>query len=308
MENGTDVLRSLPQEYHSRIDVIRLPDTKDFPIATETISKITKGPEDVCSEHGKCSCMLCRKEGKEFSHVDLLHTPLDTIVVFDSATQLGRSIEAFLIKDQAEDYKPGWDEYNQQGALLHKFFSRIQNAPYHVIVTAHTIEADTRSKKKQLVPLVGTKNFSSTIGGYFNHIVYAEIKNRKHVFACSTTYSSNVLSGSRLGTVMEESDNPTLLSIFKPEVVPHTQVQCTSASAILEKMNQNKSMVQLPSKKIEPNIEYKDLVVQKTADGNLVVDISATVPAEVVQSIEPEKVGGEKARDILAKLRAKKRN
>jgi hypothetical protein len=220
LENGTDVLFSLPTEWHPNINVIKIPDTRDFPIAAETCAKMTKGPVDICEEHGKVSCMVCKKEAKPSTHLDLLHTPLDTITIFDTATQLANSIQAHIVKDKGENFKPGWDEYNLQGYALDRFFSRIQVAPYHVIVISHVTEGNTKGKKKMLVPMAGTANFSGNVAKYFNHVIYTEVKNRKHRAYSSSTFANNVVTGSRLGSAIEDAPYPDLVSIFKPELAP----------------------------------------------------------------------------------------
>ena len=107
-----------------------------------------------------------------------------------------------------------------QGAALNAFYSRIQIAPYNVVVIAHEIEGLTKGKKKKIVPTSGTREFSGNVAKYFKHVVYAELKNKSHRFASSSTYSNLVVTGSRFGSVMEDAEIPTLLSIFKPDAVP----------------------------------------------------------------------------------------
>ena len=49
---------------------------------------------------------------------------------------------------------------------------------------------------------------------YFDHVVYCEVKNRKHSFASSTTYAGNILTGSRTDIALEADATPSLLRIF----------------------------------------------------------------------------------------------
>lgn len=236
LENGHETLFKLPTEQQERIELIELKDTRSYPIAIETCLKVVKGkPTDICIEHGKVGCMICKREQTDaeknhteqnaklkadyFSHVDLSTlNPEEDLVVFDSLTQLSNSTLAHLLKDQADDYKPGWDEFMKQGFLLDMFLSHIQQAKYNVIVTSHEIEAETEGKKNVLVPVCGTRNFSRNVAKYFDHVIYCEKKNKKHVFASATDYANTIMTGSRTDVRMEDFTVPSLLAIFKPEV------------------------------------------------------------------------------------------
>jgi len=218
MENGHETLFQLPTEWQERIELVNLPDTRSYPIAIETCLKIVKGAASICEEHGKVSCLLCKKEEKEFVSVNLPAMGKDQVVVFDSLTQLSNSAIAFITKNQPDDYKLNYDDWGNLGKLLDIFLSHIQQAGYNVIVISHETEAETEGKKKTLVPVGGTRNFSRNIAKYFDHVIYAERKNKKHVFASSSCYSNNILTGSRTGAELEAEGKPSLLSIFKPEL------------------------------------------------------------------------------------------
>ena len=254
IENSKDVLFSLPMEYKKRIEVISIPDSRDFPVASETLAKMTKGKVSICQKHGKVSCMVCRREEKEgraapSTEVDLLNVPLDTIVIFDTCTQFANSIEAHLVKNEPEDYKPGWDEYNAQGAALDRFLSRLQIAPYHLIVITHAVEVELPNKKKKLVPNAGTRNFSMSMGKYFNHLVYTEVKNGSHRLGSSTTYDPSVLTGSRLGKSLEGQAEPSLLPIFGSEFKAPA-VQAAQHSTVIKKPAL-KTTIKAPTKTIQ---------------------------------------------------------
>ena len=140
------------------------------------------------------------------------------LIVFDSLTQLSNSAVAFITKSQPDDYKLNYDDWGNLGKLLDIFLSHIQQAKYNVVVISHETEAETEGKKKTLVPVGGTRNFSRNIAKYFDHVIYAERKNKKHVFASSSCYATTILTGSRTDAVMEAGEKPSLLTIFKPEL------------------------------------------------------------------------------------------
>lgn len=219
LENGYETLLKLPEEWQARIELIRLPDTRSYPIAIETVLKMVKGPVDICEKHGKVACMICKRTGDTVTHVDLNSLGQDTIVVFDSATQLTNSAISNITKDKADDYKLAYDDWGNLGKLMDIFFSHLQQANYNRVVISHEVEAEQEDGKNVLVPVGGTRNFSRNVAKYFDHVIYAQRKNRKHVFASSTTYATNVLTGSRTDVVLDDDPAATLLSIFKPGVV-----------------------------------------------------------------------------------------
>ncbi len=235
MENGHETLFKLPKDQQERIELINLPDTRSYPIAIETVLKMVKGPVSICEEHGKVSCMLCKKamieaekaetetEGQVvssdyFTDVNLPALNHESIVVFDSLTQLSSSAVSFITKNQPDDYKLNYDDWGNLSKLLDIFLSHIQQAGYNVIVISHETEAETEGKKKTLVPVGGTRNYSRNVAKFFDHVIYAERKNKKHMFASDTQYSNNIMTGSRTDVKMEDSEAPSLLAIFKPEL------------------------------------------------------------------------------------------
>ena len=77
--------------------------------------------------------------------------------------------------------------------------------------------------RKKIVPVCGSSKSSRNTARYFDHVIYCELKNKKHCFASSTTYSNQVLTGSRSDVMLESSTNPSLLEIFKqPNKAPDT--------------------------------------------------------------------------------------
>ena len=189
MENGHETLFKFPIEWQERIELIQLRDTPVYPIAIETVLKMIKNqPIDVCDAHGKAGCMICKREVKDnpeatmenmFVRVDLGNVPDDTIVVFDSATQLTTSAINNITRKEPDDYKMQTDDWGNLAKLMEIFLSTIQQASYNCIVISHEVEATTEGKKKTLVPVAGSRNSSRNSAKAFDHIVYCERKNNR---------------------------------------------------------------------------------------------------------------------------------
>lgn len=217
LENGVDTLKKLPLEHQERVEVLSIPDTRGFPVAIETLLKAIKGgPVDICEEHGKVSCAICKRDNKPFTRIALNDLPLDTIVVIDSLTQLTNSAIAHITKNQPEDYKLNYDDWGNLGKLMDTFLSYVQQAPFNVVCISHETEVEMEDGKQKLVPTAGTKNFSRNTAKYFDEVIYVEVKNKKHIAASSTTYGNNILTGSRSGTVLETAQEASLVPIFLP--------------------------------------------------------------------------------------------
>ena len=220
IENGLITLTQLPIEWQDNIEVIQLPDTRVYPIAATTMLQIIKGTKtSICYSHGAVSCPLCLKDKTAiWNNIELNSlSPNEWVVVFDGITQLGNSIMSHICRNQADDYRQDWEDYRAQGALLDRFFSQIQQAKYNFVCSALVILTEREDKTNKLTPLCGTTNYSTNVSKYFDHVVYCEMKGKKHAFGSKTTYSLTATTGSRTGVAIEEQrgEYPNLLPFFE---------------------------------------------------------------------------------------------
>lgn len=238
LENGYAVLFKLPKEQQEKIELISIPDSKTFPIAIETMLKVVTGNEvSICEEHGKVSCPLCKKESKPETIICLSKLDSNTVVVIDSLSQLSNSAIAFITKGQPDDYKMDFSDWGNLRALVEKFLSQIQQAKYNVVCISHEEEVEMEDGRKKIVPVCGSSKSSRNTAKYFDHVIYCELKNKKHIAASSTTYANNILTGSRTDVVMEQDVNPTLLDIFKKPVERAATPGQTALNSLKQSIN-----------------------------------------------------------------------
>lgn len=217
-ENGWETLLQIPEQFKDNVEIISLPDTRSYPIAIETCLKLIKGgPVDICEEHGKVGCTLCKKEDKPFTRLELNSLGPEYIVAFDSLTQLTNSAISHIAKNKPDDYKFEYDDWAMLGKIMDTFLSHVQNARFNVLCISHETETEMEDGKTKLVPTAGTRNFSRNTARYFGEVVYCEVKNGKHIAASSTSYSNKVLTGSRSGIRLEDSPAASLLRLFGKE-------------------------------------------------------------------------------------------
>lgn len=235
LENGWSTLLKLPEEWKERIEIISIPDTKSFPMAIETCLKLIKGNKvSICEEHGKVSCPLCAKDSKPAVEIELNALGEDTVVVFDSLTQLTASAISAITKGKPDDYKMDYGDWGNLGKLMEIFLSHIQQAAYNVVCISHETEAELEDGKTKLVPVAGTRAFSRNTAKYFDHVIYAEVKNKKHNFYSSTTSANNLNTGSRTGIVLENVAESPLITMFRePPAASSAQVQSAIATTKL---------------------------------------------------------------------------
>jgi hypothetical protein len=215
--------RIIPDEALDNVELIRLPDTMTYPIMGETILKIIKGgPCNICHNHGKIDCPICKKiSDASWTLVDVnTFTPKD-ILVIDSVTQLGNSFifhikKADIAKNiMADDLKLDWDEWAKQGFLLDRVFSQVQNAPFNVIVASHEEMTKMKDNSQSIVPKMGTRNFSANSAKYFDDVVYLDKVNNKLKMFSSPTYKDSVITGSRSGKMVEKDGSKGLIELFE---------------------------------------------------------------------------------------------
>ncbi len=143
LENGANTLLKLPKEQQERIEIISIPNTKVFPVAIETMLKVITGASvAICVEHGKVSCAICKKVEASFESVQLSTLTPQTIVVIDSLTELANSAMAHITKNMDELYKPEWGDYRNQGTLMEKFLSQVQQAKFNICCITHEAEVE----------------------------------------------------------------------------------------------------------------------------------------------------------------------
>ena len=218
MENGHSVMSKLPAEWQDRVEVINIRDSRVYPIAIETVMKIAKGAAVfVCHAHSKVACPICSKKNDPsiVDRVCLDELGLDWIVVYDSLTQLTNSGIAHITKNQPDDYKLQLDDWGALKVLMDKFLSQIQVARYNCVCISHEEEVKFEDGRTKIVPVAGSSNSSRNTAKYFDHVVYANVVNRKHVVGSATDYSTSVLTGSRTDVALEANkEGGSLLDIF----------------------------------------------------------------------------------------------
>lgn len=224
LEDGIKTLVHSPRitpAMRDNIELFHIPDTQIMPIAARTMLKVIKGQAGtVCENHGAWNCPVCKAQGAPVVTIDLSSFTNNDVLVIDSVSQLASSamndIQKDVISKDKFDQKPDWDDYANQGRIMDRIFSIMQQAPFNVVTISHEQLVEMEDGKKKIVPIGGTSQFSKTFAKYFDDVVYCEKVNGNHKFASGSKYSNSIVLGSRSGKELESKESSgTILELFK---------------------------------------------------------------------------------------------
>lgn len=215
-DKGHTVIGKLSEEARANVDVIVLPDTRDYPVAIDTVRKLFRNEScHICDTHGMVDCNKC-KSIVQATFTDWNFSKLDasSIVVLDHLSGVADSCQNLVTKDKPVDYKLQLDDWGAMQFHLKALMLNIQNAPYNIVCIAHAVEAILEDKSKKLMPQVGSDAFCRTVAKYFDHKVYTSVSSCEHKFGSMTTYERSVLTGSRTDIAIEGMEVPSLKPFF----------------------------------------------------------------------------------------------
>lgn len=216
VEHGAETLLKLSPAAQANINLISLPDSASYPIAADTLAQLFRaGKANICHAHGKVSCAICTKAAPTaFDQLDFSLLDSNDIVVIDSITQWSNSILAHIMKARPVDAKPERDDWGSLRKHTEFALSQMQAASFNLVCIAHAQEAAMEDGKTKLVPTFGSAAMSTEVAKAFGHVVYCDVRNRKHVAFSSSTALPNVLTKSRTDFEIEKLAIPSLLPIF----------------------------------------------------------------------------------------------
>jgi hypothetical protein len=213
IENGSDTLLNphlgLTEAEMEKITIIKVMDTRDNPIAIETMLKAltAKTSVSICEAHGRVDCAHCTKAKAPFISFCLKDLSHNDVVVIDSGSQLGDSALAAACIGKPNMFKPTFDEYGMVNKWLGDCMSVVQQCEHtNFVVLTHEIALEDDEGKDKLFPLMGSKNFSMKCAKYFGTVIYLHKKMGKHVGGSSSTYRADLLTGSRIGAAIEKGE------------------------------------------------------------------------------------------------------
>lgn len=214
----------LTDEQAAKIIIIRINDTKEIPIAAETVLKTftARNPIELCLNHGVTGCQSCKLDDK--IRFNLRAQDLSTVVVLDSGSQLADSVIAVsMLANSYKDLRQHYGDFNvDMGAIV----SAIQASPCHMVFVTHELELikDKLDAKGNtvgevitgIVPLAGSRNFSKKFGKAFGYKIYT-YKNGS-MRQATTEYKEKTLTGNRKPVYLKGLDDPSLEQIFSADV------------------------------------------------------------------------------------------
>lgn len=217
-DNGHSILNKLTPAEQDMIELVVLPDTREYPIAVDAFRESFKyGDVHLCNSHGKHKCTKC-STNQEASFTDYNLSKLDRgwILVWDNLSQLSDSYMSLITKGEAVDYKLKLDDWGALSHHLKKGLTDIQQAPFNICALSHAVEEKNTAGESKIMPMVGSSQFAPKVTGYFDHAVYCKVINKVHAYGSSTSYAINVLTKSRTDVAIEKMKEPSLAQFFLP--------------------------------------------------------------------------------------------
>lgn len=246
LENGAQTLTWMVRtgimtpEIAEKIVMIRVADNPKKQLAYETVGKVlsVKGVQKFCEAHGReiGNCIAGKdeescKEGDPYVEFDIAEASKeDNVIVFDGGTNLGDSVINYVMNGKPMGEKPSLEQYGHVRRILAPLFQYIRSGRQNIIMTAHAVPLEmvkgsdtdifnpikdgTVNTIQKLFPAIGTAPFSTSVGGYFQNIIYTDISLRKHVAHSDVMAIPNVVTGSRNGWKIEEEKGETNLGIL----------------------------------------------------------------------------------------------
>lgn len=216
LENGHSTLGKLPREVQEKIEVYPFKDTREQPVAHAVMQKVFEYKEvTFCQEHGKLNCVLCKKDEKPFDTFDIKTISKKSLIIIDSLTQLTASTLSNITRGQPVDYKPQFDDYGALGFHLGNILSGMQVCPVPIITISHVTDTAKDAIEDLYIPVFGTRNSSLNVARAFDHVIFTQIKNKKHGAISKTTDINGLVAGSRTELDTSGDAVASLENLFK---------------------------------------------------------------------------------------------
>lgn len=229
LDNGISrFFACVPQEYWGNVKVYSIKSTPEEPNGLKTLDLALrlKAKTPICIAHGRAGlCPTCGQE-KPGAPEDAKYQVFDTsnltckdIVVVDTATTLCRdayNVGNGVVNPSAViDYeKKDLKSFDRSGFYLDNFLLRMKNLPCHKLLVCHAIHVENPNGVKEMVPMVGTRNFSLKALGDFGHKIYTFIKVGQWSVASHKKQAPGANVGSRFDIVFKE--NKDIFKFFEP--------------------------------------------------------------------------------------------
>ena len=215
LENGHLVVANeglkMKQDDYERIEIYNIPDSDTNLVAYSAIRQVFQGKRfALCETHGRNSCRECQPNPKVPLENPMVIDPSlwdsKTIVVLDSLTQLFISIKLGILAETNVNGRMTQQGWGDVGNQMDTIISRIQQAPYHLVVLTHTQRIEDTAldaNKKPVVigvrhqPIAGSQNYSANVAKIFDTVVYGEKSKGRYNMYSDQAANPNVIVGSR---------------------------------------------------------------------------------------------------------------
>jgi hypothetical protein len=201
---------NLQASFLPSIELIQLRDTPNYPIAAETILRLTEGKVlNICDAHGKHDCAICKKDttgSATWVSYDPNAFDASNILVVDSLTQFTTSCMNVISLGKPDTFKFEHDHWAMLKRMMEKFMLWVQNVPMHVVCVTHEELLPMEDGKMRVMPAMGSSKFAPHTAKFFDHVVYLKLQGKDHKAGSSTGWDLQAVTGSRSNLKLETVD------------------------------------------------------------------------------------------------------
>lgn len=217
---------NLQPSFLPNIELIQLRDTPNYPIASETILRLTGGKVlSICDAHAKHDCSVCKKDSAAtYVAYDPNARSTNDILVIDSLTQFTSSCVNAISLGKPDTFKLEFDHWAMLKRMSEKLMLWIQNVPMNVVCITHEEMLPLEDGKLRIMPAMGSSRFAPHTSKFFDHVVYLKLQGKDHKAGSSTGWDLQAITGSRSNLQVEKIDATKVYSplseLFKPAATP----------------------------------------------------------------------------------------
>lgn len=209
-QGAATFLLVVEEENYDNVEIYSIMDTPSMPNAVKVVTRVldAKGIVTFCEAHGTIACMECKKAGAPEASIDSREFGPKDVLLVDSVTQLSNSamVHSLGPASALSTKKPEWDNYSAQGQLLDFIFAKAQAAPFHTIFISHEADIEQEDGSSKITPIGGTRNYSKNLARFFDHVIYCQVKNKKHSQISLSTENAKIIAGNRFNIDIQAVD------------------------------------------------------------------------------------------------------
>jgi len=233
--NAGALIHSIPEEYHSNIDIVPMPDSLDNPVFGLLLEFLTGQRMDYNPLDGKKLSVKYRGVVANVQPKLPEIKPPETsdIIILDSGTSITESLINYVRanrnrsanEEKLDELQLSERDWGLVSGYMAKLTKVLASIPYHVILICHELIVTMPDGTTKIAPMLGSRNTSRNMAKDFSAVVHMSIEGTQFKSTSSQRSNSKIVVGSRSNIFMENGRK--LIDYFNGSV---EKIQATNPS------------------------------------------------------------------------------